>query len=47
MRSLYTFKDVVPKDINNICLKLWDNGINATVVGGIVRDFFHGSDKLK
>lgn len=46
MKSINSFHEVVPPEINIICQKLWDNGINCTVVGGIVRDFFNDSKKL-
>ncbi len=46
MKTINLFSKIVPPEIHSICQKLWDSGINATVVGGIVRDFFCGSDKL-
>lgn len=42
MKNLNSFSSIVPIEITQICQKLWDNGINACVVGGIVRDFLSG-----
>lgn len=46
MKNINLFSNIVPPEINQLCQKLWDNGVNVTVVGGIVRDFFYGKENL-
>tara|TARA_R110002049_G_scaffold123050_4_gene278148 strand:+ start:1094 stop:2326 length:1233 start_codon:yes stop_codon:yes gene_type:complete len=46
MKDIKDFSNLVPKEISDVCKRLWEHGCSPCVVGGIPRDFLLGKKEL-